>query len=48
MAQWYERVGITEGIRLVDEEDAIIWQYESSGKYSVQSLYVVLNNRSVK
>jgi hypothetical protein len=31
-----------------EEEDVIIWQYNLCGKYSVQSLYVVINNRSVR
>jgi hypothetical protein len=26
----------------------IIWQYNSSGKYSVQSLYAVVNDRGIK
>jgi hypothetical protein len=31
-----------------DDEDAIIWQFESSGRYSVQSFYAVVNNMGVK
>jgi hypothetical protein len=31
-----------------EEEDVIIWQYNLCDKYSVQSVYVVINNRSVR
>jgi hypothetical protein len=30
------------------ENDAIIWQFNSTGKYSVQYLYAVINDRCVK
>jgi hypothetical protein len=45
MDQWLELVQITGSIHLSNDEDAIIWQYESKGRYSVQSLYAVVNNR---
>jgi hypothetical protein len=35
-------------VELVEEEDNIIWQYTSSGKFSVQSLYAIVNDRGVK
>jgi hypothetical protein len=44
MDQWYELIQIASGIQFSDEEDAVIWQFDSSGKYSVQSLYAVINN----
>jgi hypothetical protein len=48
MDQWLELVQITGSIHLSNDEDAIIWQYESKGRYSVQSLYAVVNNRGVQ
>jgi hypothetical protein len=35
MNQWHELLGIAGTLNLGDEEDAIIWQYNSSGIYSV-------------
>lgn len=34
-------------IELSDEEDRMIWMYNSNGKYSVQSLYAVVNFRGI-
>jgi hypothetical protein len=48
MNQWYEVVQIANSIQFSDEPDTIICQFNSMGKYSVQSLYVVMNNRGVK
>jgi hypothetical protein len=48
MNQWYEVVQIVNSIQFYDEPDTIICQFNSMGKYSVQSLYVVMNNRGVK
>jgi hypothetical protein len=49
MRQWEELLQIAESLSLKEhEEDAIIWQFESSGKYLVHSLYGVVNNRGVK
>jgi hypothetical protein len=31
-----------------EEQDAIIWQFNSVGKYYVQSLYAIVNNRGIK
>jgi hypothetical protein len=45
---WYELQEIARSIRYSEEPDAIIWKFNSSGKYSVQSLYVVINDRGVK
>ena len=36
-----------ENIELNDEEDHILSTYSSSGKYSVQSLYAIVNHRGV-
>jgi hypothetical protein len=46
--QWYERKQIVEEMHFVDEEDSIVWQYSSSGKYYVQTLYAIINNRGVR
>jgi hypothetical protein len=35
-------------IELTGDDDAMIWQFHSSGVYSSQSLYVVINFRGVK
>jgi hypothetical protein len=35
MQLWLELVEIARGIQLIDEEDAMIWQFNSSGVYSV-------------
>jgi hypothetical protein len=37
MQQWYELKQIANSVSFVEEDDSIIWQYNSSGKYSVQS-----------
>jgi hypothetical protein len=42
MQIWLELVEIARCILLTDEEDVMIWQFNSSGMYSVQSLYVVM------
>jgi hypothetical protein len=48
MQQWYEILQIADSIQFGDENDAIIWKFNSTGKYSVQSLYAVINDRGVK
>jgi hypothetical protein len=50
MNLWLELVQIAETIRFNDELDALIWKYNSGGKYSVQSLYEIINDggRGVK
>jgi hypothetical protein len=46
MLQWGDFLRIAESIiPREDEEDAIIWQFESSGGFSVQSLCAIVNNR---
>jgi hypothetical protein len=47
MSQWDELVQIASSIQYEDEENAIIWQFNSSGCYYVQSLYAIVNNRDV-
>jgi hypothetical protein len=43
MDQWYELIQIVSGVQFFYEDDVVIWQFDSSRKYSVQSLYVVIN-----
>jgi hypothetical protein len=48
MNQWYELKQIAGSVIFVEEDDSIIWKYNSTGKYSVQSLSVVVNDRGIK
>jgi hypothetical protein len=48
MSLWYELLQIASDIHFSDEEDGIVWQFHSSGKYSMQSLYAVINDRCIK
>jgi hypothetical protein len=36
-----------KSVALTDEEDQIIWSFNSNGRYFVQSLYAVINHRGV-
>jgi hypothetical protein len=40
---WDEVVSIASALELTGEEDEPIWPFHSSGVYSSQSLYVVIN-----
>jgi hypothetical protein len=42
-----EVVNIASSIELSVEKDELIWQFDSSGIYSSQSLYAVINFRGV-
>jgi hypothetical protein len=48
MNQWLEVVQIAESLNFSNTKDAIIWQYNSTEKYYVQTLYAVMNERGVK
>jgi hypothetical protein len=48
MNMWLELKQIVSLVDLVEEDDSIIWQYNSSSRSSVQSLYAVVNDRGVK
>jgi hypothetical protein len=48
MEMWFELLGIEEEVNLVEEEDQIVWSFCSNGKFSVQSLYAIINHRGVK
>ncbi|KAJ1291703.1 hypothetical protein BS78_02G336000 [Paspalum vaginatum] len=45
---WMEVVQLARTINFSEEEDALIWQFSSSGTYSSQSLYKVINFRGVQ
>jgi hypothetical protein len=44
MQQWLELKQIVEDVHF-EESDCIVWQYNFSGKYLVQTMYAVINNR---
>jgi hypothetical protein len=44
---WFELLEIVEEVVLLEDEDQIIWSYNSNGKYSVQSLYAVINHKGI-
>jgi hypothetical protein len=48
MSQWNELLQIGSSIQFTEESNSIIWKFNSTGKYSVQSLYDVVNRRCVK
>jgi hypothetical protein len=48
MSHWNELQEIARSVELSEEEDAILWQYIFSGKYSVQSLYAIVSDRGVR
>jgi hypothetical protein len=48
MALWEELVGLVSTIELTNEEDALVWQFNSVGVYSLQSLYAAINFRGVQ
>jgi hypothetical protein len=47
MQQWLKLRQIVEDVHF-EESDCIIWQYNSLEKYSVQTLYAIINNRGVR
>jgi hypothetical protein len=47
MNMWFDLLSIVESVRLQDDNDQIIWCFNSNGKYFVQSLYAVISNRGV-
>jgi len=40
-------VNVISNVTLSEEDDQMIWSHSSSGKYSVQTLYVVVNFRGI-
>jgi hypothetical protein len=47
LQRWYDLKSISESLCLNNEEDSIIWKFESKGVYSVSSLYAIVNFRGV-
>jgi hypothetical protein len=45
---WHEVMQIASDIQYNEEEDAIIRQFAFSGRYSVQTLYAIVNHRGIK
>jgi hypothetical protein len=43
MQKWYELEATIENLVLTDNSDALVWSNNSSGVYSSQSLYAVIN-----
>jgi hypothetical protein len=46
--QWLESKQIAKDVQYEEGDDCIVWQYSSSGKYPVQTLRAVINNRGVR
>jgi hypothetical protein len=44
---WEELVNLVSTIELSGEDDTLIWQHNSSGLYSSQSLYSTINFRGI-
>lgn len=47
MDMWHEVCAIAELVSYSDDCDAIVWSFNSSGMYSVQSLYAVVSFRGI-
>jgi hypothetical protein len=47
MNMWSELVGLVDDTSLSGEDDQILWSYTTTGKYSVQTLYAVINHRGM-
>jgi len=45
---WLEVVELVATIHLFNEEDEMVWNFNSSGVYSSQSLYKIINFRGIK
>jgi hypothetical protein len=44
---WGELVSLVTTIERSEEEDALIWQFQSNGVYSSHTLYSIINFRGV-
>lgn len=47
MFLWLDLVSIAQSINFSDEDDALIWKMESNGRYSVRSMYAMVNFRGI-
>jgi hypothetical protein len=41
--QWQVVIQIATGLQFDNEDDAMIWKFNSSGRFSVHSLYAIVN-----
>ena len=44
---WFDLLSIAQSVILNDEDDAIIWKLEHNGRYSVKSLYAMVNFKGI-
>ena len=47
MNMWLEIVQLASTISFSDDEDSLMWKFNSSGTYSSQSLYKIINFRGI-
>jgi hypothetical protein len=45
--RWNEVVSLASSINFSEDDDEMVWQHNSSGVYSSQSLYSIINFRGV-
>lgn len=45
---WLEIVELVATVQFTEEEDEMVWQFTTSGEYSSQSLYKIINFRGIK
>jgi hypothetical protein len=48
MVQWQELLVIVNTVNFSEDEDQLIWQYETNGVYSSRSMYSLVNFRGVQ
>lgn len=48
LSLWEELLAIANSISFSDDEDSLIWELNSQGVYSVQSLYATISFRGIK
>ena len=48
MIQWLDLVNILRLTQFSDDDDSLIWQYDTKGGYSSKSLYAIVNFRGVQ
>jgi hypothetical protein len=46
--QWQVVIQIATGLQFDNEDDAMIWKFNSSVRFSVHSLYAIVNDRGVR
>ena len=48
LERWYELEAVVMDVHYSEDGDALVWQYDSKGLYTTQSLHAVINFRGVK